>query len=62
MILIDKEVLGYYDDGMQVPDDITLLFSDDKCVLESCTQFCLLKSPCSCDTKLGKYGTTSVTR
>ncbi|EJD06971.1 uncharacterized protein FOMMEDRAFT_131740 [Fomitiporia mediterranea MF3/22] len=24
-----KEVLGYYDDGMRVPDDITLLWSDD---------------------------------
>lgn len=27
---LDKEVLGYYDDGMRVPDDITLLWSDDK--------------------------------
>ena len=62
MTLIDKEVLGYYDDGMQVPDDITLLFSDDKCVLESCTQFCSLKFLRPFDTKLGKYGTTSVTR
>ncbi len=24
-----KEVQGYYDDGMQVPDDITLMFADD---------------------------------
>ncbi|KAI0659591.1 hypothetical protein C8Q70DRAFT_915222 [Cubamyces menziesii] len=24
-----KEVQGYYDDGMQVPDDVTLLWSDD---------------------------------
>ncbi|KAL5526413.1 hypothetical protein ACEPAF_8136 [Sanghuangporus sanghuang] len=24
-----KEVLGYYDDGMRVPEDITLLWSDD---------------------------------
>lgn len=29
---LDKEVLGYYDDGMRVPDDITLLWSDDKSV------------------------------
>lgn len=27
---LDKEVLGYYDAGMQVPDDITLLWTDDK--------------------------------
>lgn len=29
---IDKEVQGYYEDGMTVPDDITLLWTDDKCV------------------------------
>ncbi len=28
----DKEVLGYYEDGMTVPDDVMLLWSDDKCV------------------------------
>ncbi len=28
----DKEVEGYYDDGMRVPDDIILLWSDDKLV------------------------------
>ena len=27
---VDKEVLGYYEDGMTVPDDITLLWTDDK--------------------------------
>lgn len=27
---IDKEVEGYYDDGMRVPDYITLLWTDDK--------------------------------
>lgn len=27
---IDKEVQGYYEDGMRVPDDVTLLWSDDK--------------------------------
>lgn len=26
----DKEVEGYYDDGMTVPDYVTLLWSDDK--------------------------------
>lgn len=31
---LDKEVLGYYDDGMRVPDDITLLWSDDKRVIQ----------------------------
>lgn len=31
-IAIDKEVEGYYDDGMTVPDDITLLWTDDKYV------------------------------
>ena len=30
----DKEVEGYYDDGMQVPDDVILLWSDDKLVLQ----------------------------
>ena len=28
--LADKEVEGYYDDGMRVPDDVTLLWTDDK--------------------------------
>lgn len=28
----DKEVEGFYDDGMRVPDDITLLWTDDKYV------------------------------
>ena len=28
--LADKEVIGYYEDGMRVPEDITLLWSDDK--------------------------------
>lgn len=28
----DKEVLGYFDDGLDPPDDITLLFTDDKFV------------------------------
>lgn len=30
--LIDKEVEGYYDDGMRVPDDVILLWTDDKFV------------------------------
>lgn len=25
----DEEVEGFYDDGMRVPDDITLLWTDD---------------------------------
>ena len=29
---VDKEVEGYYEDGMRVPDDVILLWSDDKCV------------------------------
>ena len=29
----DKEVQGYYEDGMRVPDDVTLLWSDDKYVI-----------------------------
>jgi hypothetical protein len=29
----DKEVEGFYDDGMRVPDDITLLWTDDKYAL-----------------------------
>ena len=29
---IDKEVQGYYEEGMTVPDDITLLWTDDKWV------------------------------
>ena len=29
-VLADKEVIGYYEDGMRVPEDITLLWSDDK--------------------------------
>lgn len=29
-MIIDKEVVGYYEDGMRVPDDVTLLWSDDK--------------------------------
>lgn len=28
----DQEVLGYYEDGMRVPDDVTLVWTDDKCV------------------------------
>lgn len=28
----DKEVEGYYEDGMRVPDYVTLLWTDDKCV------------------------------
>ncbi len=28
--VIDKEVEGYYEDGMRVPDDVILLWSDDK--------------------------------
>lgn len=28
-----KEVEGYYDDGMRVPEDITLLWTDDKFVI-----------------------------
>lgn len=31
--LLDKEVEGYYDDGMRVPDYVTLLWSDDKYVV-----------------------------
>lgn len=36
---LDKEVEGYYDAGMQVPDYVTLLWADDKCVslLDSCS-------------------------
>ena len=30
--LIDKEVLGYYEAGLRVPDDVTLLWTDDKYV------------------------------
>lgn len=30
MLWADKEVQGYYEDGMRVPDDVTLLWSDDK--------------------------------
>lgn len=30
MSLLDKEVEGYYDDGLRVPDDVTLLWTDDK--------------------------------
>ena len=29
----DKEVEGFYDDGMRVEDDITLLWTDDKYVI-----------------------------
>ena len=32
-LLIDKEVLGYYEAGLQIPDDVTLLWTDDKYVL-----------------------------
>ena len=28
----DKEVEGYYDDGMRVPEDIALMWTDDKYV------------------------------
>lgn len=31
--VVDKEVQGYYEEGMTVPDDITLLWTDDKYVL-----------------------------
>jgi Glycosyl hydrolase family 115 len=31
----DKEVEGYYDAGMTVPDYVTLLWTDDKYVLSS---------------------------
>lgn len=27
---IDKEVQAYYEDGMRVPEDVTLLWADDK--------------------------------
>ena len=27
---LDKEVQGYYEDGMRVPDDVCLLWTDDK--------------------------------
>ena len=27
---LDKEVQGYYEDGMRVPDDIVLMWTDDK--------------------------------
>lgn len=27
-----KEVQAYYEGGMRVPDDVTLLWTDDKCV------------------------------
>ena len=41
---IDKEVEGYYDDGMRVPDYVTLLWTDDKYVdvvdFESCFTDC----------------------
>lgn len=30
LFVVDKEVEGYYDDGMRVPDYVTLLWSDDK--------------------------------
>lgn len=30
IFLLDKEVEGYYEDGMRVPDDVILLWSDDK--------------------------------
>jgi hypothetical protein len=29
----DKEVEGYYDEGLMVEDYITLLWTDDKCVV-----------------------------
>jgi hypothetical protein len=35
MIAIDKEVYNFYDKGLKVPDDVTLLWADDKCVLPS---------------------------
>ena len=28
----DKEVQGYYDEGMRVPDDVILMWTDDKYV------------------------------
>jgi len=30
MPFIDKEVQAYYEHGLQVPDDVTLLWADDK--------------------------------
>lgn len=30
MSYTDKEVQGYYEDGMRVPDDVVLLWTDDK--------------------------------
>ena len=32
LIYADKEVEGYYEDGMRVPDYVTLLWTDDKYV------------------------------
>ena len=32
-IILDSEVLMYYQDGMRVPDDVTLMWTDDKCVV-----------------------------
>ena len=32
---LDKEVQGYYEDGMRVPDDVCLLWTDDKWVISS---------------------------
>jgi hypothetical protein len=29
VFIIDQEVEGYYDDGMRVPDYVTLLWADD---------------------------------
>ena len=31
----DKEVQGYYEDGMRVPDDVCLLWTDDKYAIPS---------------------------
>lgn len=44
IFLTDKEVQGYYEDGMRVPDDVVLVWSDDKFVeflilLESCLAY-----------------------
>lgn len=38
----DQEVLGYYVDGMRVPDDVTLLWADDTWVFLFCRKFRIL--------------------
>jgi hypothetical protein len=54
MPFLDKEVQGYYEDGMRVPDDVTLLWTDDKCV-----SFMLIYMPTLTDFFL-TVGATSV--